>query len=558
MNKSPIVGISALLLAACGANGASSADHPAELEADVTNATVYNYGTLANPGSCLDASGAGTGDGTQLDEWVCNGTGAQSYAAIDLGDGTVNLLNTHANKCVDVYGAGTGNGNKIDLWDCNGTVAQTFVLQPAANGFINIVNPNSGKCLDVAGDNPANGTLVQLYDCNGTNAQLWNPAAIGTVTTGGGSPACGVLTGGQNLGQNQSVTSCDGRFELIMQTDGNLVLYMGSQPLWASGTVGSGYEMSMQTDGNFVVYNAGHAPLWAAGTYGNPGATLDVQDDGNLVVYSAAGKALWASNTAGAGSSSGGPGAGWTLTWSDEFDGPNGSAVDPTKWRYDTGGSGWGNDELEYYTSGTSNAVVENGNLVITAQQAGAGQYSCWYGPCQYTSARLNTSGLFSQQYGYFEARIQIPEGQGVWPAFWMLGENIGSAGWPGCGEIDVMENIGSTPDTVYGTTHGPGPGNYPGEGLSGSDSGGSPFGGGFHVYGTQWGPNEIDFYVDGNLYWKVTPSMLPAGATWVFDQPFFILLNFAVGGSWPGSPNGSTAWPQQMLVDYVRVYAAQ
>jgi beta-glucanase (GH16 family) len=232
--------------------------------------------------------------------------------------------------------------------------------------------------------------------------------------------------------------------------------------------------------------------------------------------------------------------------------------VDPTKWQHDVGGSGWGNQELEYYTSGTQNAVVENGNLVITATQDGANQYSCWYGPCQYTSARLNTSGLFSQQYGLFEARIQIPEGQGVWPAFWMLGDNIGSAGWPSCGEIDVMENIGSTPDTVYGTTHGPGPGNYPGDGLSGASNAGSPFGGGFHVYATQWSPNEIDFYVDGDLYWKVVPSMLPAGATWVFDQPFFILLNFAVGGSWPGSPNGSTSWPQQMLVDYVRVYAAQ
>jgi beta-glucanase (GH16 family) len=232
--------------------------------------------------------------------------------------------------------------------------------------------------------------------------------------------------------------------------------------------------------------------------------------------------------------------------------------VDASKWRYDTGGSGWGNNELEYYTSGTENAVVEDGNLVITATQAGASQYSCWYGPCQYTSARLNTSGLFSQQYGYFEARIQIPGGQGVWPAFWMLGDDIGSAGWPSCGEIDIMENIGRTPDSVYGTTHGPGPGSYPGDGLSGADNAGSPFSGGFHVYATQWSPTEIDFYVDGNLYWKVVPSMLPAGATWVFDQPFFLLLNFAVGGSWPGSPDGSSSWPQQMRVDYVRVYAAE
>jgi beta-glucanase (GH16 family) len=232
--------------------------------------------------------------------------------------------------------------------------------------------------------------------------------------------------------------------------------------------------------------------------------------------------------------------------------------VDSSQWRYDTGGSGWGNNELEHYTSGTENAVVENGNLVITATQAGASQCSCWYGPCQYTSARLNTEGLFSQQYGLFEARIQIPEGQGVWPAFWMLGDDIGSAGWPTCGEIDVMENVGRTPDSVYGTTHDPGPGNYPGAGLSGADSAGSPFGGGFHAYFTQWSPTEIDFYVDGNRYWTVVPSMLPSGATWVVDQPFFMVLNFAVGGSWPGSPDGTSSWPQQMLVDYVRVYKAQ
>ena len=570
MNRSPIVGITALALAACNAGcgeATTPQDNAGKLEAASTSATVYNYGTLANPGACLDASGAGTSDGTQIQEWWCTGSDSQAFAVVDQGDGTVNLLNPNANKCVDVYGAGSGNGNKIDLWDCNGTVAQKFVLQPAAGGFLNIVNPNSNKCLDVAGAGTANGTLVQLYDCNGTKAQLWNPAAIGTVTTGGGgttsgggtSTACGVLTGGQGLGQNQSVKSCDGRFELIQQTDGNLVLYMGAQALWAAGTFGGGGDTTaMQTDGNLVVYNAGHA-LWAAGTYNNPGATLQVQDDGNLVIYNAQNQPIWASNTAGAGATApGGPGAGWTLTWSDEFNGPNGSAVDPTKWRYDTGGSGWGNNELEYYTSGTENAVVENGNLVITATQAGAGQYSCWYGPCQYTSARLNTSGLFTQQYGLFEARIQIPEGQGVWPAFWMLGENIGSAGWPGCGEIDIMENIGRTPDTVYGTTHGPGPGSYPGDGLSGPDNAGSPFSAGFHVYSTQWSPTQIDFYVDGNLYWSVNPSMLPGGATWVFDQPFFILLNFAVGGSWPGNPDGTSSWPQQMLVDYVRVYSAQ
>jgi beta-glucanase (GH16 family) len=234
---------------------------------------------------------------------------------------------------------------------------------------------------------------------------------------------------------------------------------------------------------------------------------------------------------------------------------PDGSAVDPSKWNYDTGGGGNGNNELEYYTSGTSNAVISNGMLVITATTAGASNYSCWYGPCQYTSARINTSGKFSQQYGRIEARIQIPEGQGVWPAFWMLGNNIGSVGWPSCGEIDIMENIGRTPDTTYGTTHGPGPGSYPGNGLSGAFNSGAPMGAGFHVYATEWTASSVAFYVDGTVYWTVTPAQLPAGATWVWNQPFFVLLNFAVGGNWPGSPDGTSRFPQQMLVDYVRAY---
>ncbi|HEY6462361.1 MAG TPA: glycoside hydrolase family 16 protein, partial [Polyangiaceae bacterium] len=148
---------------------------------------------------------------------------------------------------------------------------------------------------------------------------------------------------------------------------------------------------------------------------------------------------------------------GWTLTWSDEFDGPDGSAVDPTKWKHDVGGSGWGNQELEYYTDGTQNAVVQGGNLVITATTAGASQYSCWYGGCTYTSARLLTQGLFSQTYGRFEARVQMPTGKGLWPAVWMLGDDISDAGWPACGEIDFMETIGTDIATNHGSLHAPG-----------------------------------------------------------------------------------------------------
>jgi beta-glucanase (GH16 family) len=248
---------------------------------------------------------------------------------------------------------------------------------------------------------------------------------------------------------------------------------------------------------------------------------------------------------------------GWTLVWSDEFDGPDGSAVDTTYWTQETGNAGWGNNhELEYYTPGTDNAVVAGGNLVITARSDGASAYTCEYGTCQYTSARMNTSGKFQQAYGRFESRIQLPSGQGMWPAFWVLGDNIGTVGWPQCGEIDIMENIGSTPSTNYGSLHGPG---YSGgQDLTGSYSlsDGGTLGGGFHVYAVEWAPDVVRFYFDGVNYETRTPADVPDGDVWVYDHPFFVILNVAVGGYWPGNPNAATQFPQTMLVDYVRVYA--
>jgi beta-glucanase (GH16 family) len=249
------------------------------------------------------------------------------------------------------------------------------------------------------------------------------------------------------------------------------------------------------------------------------------------------------------------PPPGWTLVWSDEFNGPNGPSPDPTKWTFDTGGNGWGNNELEYYTARPQNAELQNGNLVITALQ------ETYTGPDgvtrNYTSARLKTAGLFSQAYGRFEARIRIPYGKGLWPAFWMLGNDIGTNGWPACGEIDIMENIGSEPSTVHGSMHGPG---YSGaNALTASFTLSSGhFSDDFHVFAIEWESNVVRFYVDNTLYETRTPSDLPSGARWVFDHPFFILLNVAVGGNWPGSPDQTTVFPQTMLVDYVRVYARQ
>ena len=248
------------------------------------------------------------------------------------------------------------------------------------------------------------------------------------------------------------------------------------------------------------------------------------------------------------------PPEGYSLIWSDEFNGKNGSQPDPSKWTYDIGGSGWGNHELEYYTNRRENARIENGNLVITArQEPHKGPNGAEF---DYTSARLKTQGLFSQAYGRFEARIKLPAGQGLWPAFWMLGDNFGSAGWPKCGEIDIMENIGKEPGINHGSVHGPSSTNATSD-LTATISlpAGQTLSNDFHVYAVEWEPDTIRFYLDANLYVAFSAAQWPPGGTWVFDHRFFLILNVAIGGDWPGSPDDSTEFPQTMLVDYVRVY---
>ena len=244
----------------------------------------------------------------------------------------------------------------------------------------------------------------------------------------------------------------------------------------------------------------------------------------------------------------------WTLVWSDEFNGADGAPVDPSKWVLETGGNGWGNNELEYYTARPQNSSQHDGNLVIKVL---AERYKGADGVTRnYTSARLKTQGKFSQAYGRFEARIKIPRGQGIWPAFWMLGDDIDKSGWPASGEIDIMENIGKEPELVHGTIHGPGYSGANGIGASFQLAGKEHFAEDFHIYAVEWEPNAIRFFVDDNLYTTRTPADLPKGAKWVYDHPFFLLLNVAVGGFWPGDPDDSSTFPQSMLVDFVRVYS--
>ena len=272
------------------------------------------------------------------------------------------------------------------------------------------------------------------------------------------------------------------------------------------------------------------------------------------------------------------------LTMSDEFDVEGAPNSDIWSFETGTGIDGWGNNELQYYTDRPENVTVQNGLLVITALKEE-------YNGASYTSARLITKGKFKQAYGRFEARIKVPGGSGLWPAFWLLGENFDLDGWPQCGEIDIMEYRRQEPTKVSGSIHGPG---YSGETdpqgqvTKSYDLGNNRYDAGFHVFGIEWGPEYINYYIDDVLYNQITPSdieVTPADVVytlndaveaveateespaveaveatdvtgdWVFNKPFYIIINLAVGGNFPGNPDDGETFPQNMLVDYVRVY---
>jgi beta-glucanase (GH16 family) len=247
------------------------------------------------------------------------------------------------------------------------------------------------------------------------------------------------------------------------------------------------------------------------------------------------------------------PSAAAAVTFQDTFDGAAGSAPNSSKWQIETGDN-VNNHERQYYTAGNNNAKLDGqGHLVIEARRENPNNYQCWYGRCEYTSARLNTSGKFTTTYGRVEARLKVPRGQGMWPAFWMLGNDIGQVGWPNSGEIDVMENVGFEPGTVHGTLHGPGYSGSAGIGAGYTLPGGQAFADAFHTFAVDWSPERVTWSVDGTVYQTRTPADL-GGKQWVFNKPFFLILNLAVGGYWPGDPDGSTTFPKQLVVDEVKV----
>ena len=237
------------------------------------------------------------------------------------------------------------------------------------------------------------------------------------------------------------------------------------------------------------------------------------------------------------------------LTMADEFDGEEGTPPNPSIWVHDVGGHGWGNGQLEFDTNRIENVSHDGrGNLRIVARRES-------FRGNEYTSARIKTMDLFEQEYGRFEARIKLPVGQGLWPAFWMLGADFDQVGWPESGEIDIMEFRGQEPDVIFGAVHGPG---YSGaEPISSRFrlADGRTFSEDFHVFAVDWDPGQIRFSVNDEVYQTITSAVVSERGRWVFDHPFFILLNLAVGGGFVGPVGQNTEFPAVMLVDYVRVF---
>jgi beta-glucanase (GH16 family) len=390
-----------------------------------------------------------------------------AWAAAPSPGAVVTLINTNSNKALDVAGAQTTDGTNVQIWSSNGSGAQQWKLNQNSNGSYTLVNTNSGRALDVAGAKTADGTNVQIATINGSGAQQWSFRA-----------------------------NSNGSYTLV-----NLL---------------SNKTLDV--------------------------ASAQTADGSNVQIWSANGTAAQQWNVQPVGAST------WRLVWADEF---NGTGIDQSKWSFEVNGNGGGNNELQYYTARPENARVENGHLVIEARKEA-------YAGKQYTSARLNSRLKGDWLYGRFEARIKLPRGQGIWPAFWMLPTDNKYGSWAASGEIDILEAINTHAaggNTIYGSIHygNTVPNN---QHITVAYTPGTSIADNYHTYAVEWEPRQIRWYVDNVLYstqtqWSSGGGAYPAP----FDQRFHALLNLAVGGNWPGSPNSTTAFPQQMLVDYVRVY---
>lgn len=534
----------------------------------------------AASGKCVDVAGASAADGGNIQQATCNGNLAQAFELSLPAAGVMKLKNVGSGKAIDVASASTADGANVQQWTDNGTNAQRFSASRVQGNRYALTNVNSSKCLDVAAGSLNDGANIQQYSCNGTGAQqfLFYPLAgnvRGVLPVGqyglssNHSRLCVEIAGGSAADGARAVqAACSGsaaqRFDVLPETAGSYRL----------ANAGSGKSLDIE---GVSVANGALLTQWTATAGDNQrylvnstasgyqivarhsGRCLDLKDwstgpGGNVQQWDCGGEQAnqrWAFTPAGSDAPPP-PAGGWRLVWQDEFDG---SRIDPQKWNFEVNGGGGGNNELQYYTDRPQNASVAGGVLTI---QALAERYCAADGCRDYTSARLTTRNKGDWLYGRVEVRARLPGGQGLWPAIWMLPTDWAYGGWAASGEIDILEAVNagaSGGNTIHGTLHygAPWPNNtYKG----GSTVPASSIVDNFHVYAVEWEPAQIRFYVDGRLYHTATDWWSSGGAFPApFNKRFHLLLNVAVGGNWPGSPNASTRFPQTMQVDYVRVY---
>ena len=567
---------------ACGApDDTSISEHENEsTEMSISTNQVY-YVIARHSNKALDVTSGSTSNGANVQQWGRNDSAAQQWRLEDAGGGAYKLRAKCSGKVLDVQDAAYGEGANVQQWDDWSSDNQKWQLEDAGNGFVRIRAKHSGMYLDVAWGSTNDGTNVaQVNRYAASLAQQWKFVAV--TSGGGGDPQLGIADGRYVLRASHSAKCLD--VDHSSHADGANV-----QQWSCNGTLAQTFDVKNVGGGLYAILNAesgkgldvrdvsqsagARLQQWSYGGGGNQkfriedagngtyrivashsGQVVDVANqsngDGGVVMqwpWNGGANQRWTFSKADGGTGGGGGSpSGWALVWSDEFDSQG--LPDASKWGYDVGGSGWGNGEAQYYTEArTENARVENGNLVIEARREA-------YGGKSYTSARLVSRGKGDWTYGRMQVRALIPSGRGTWPAIWMLPTDWQYGGWPDSGEIDIMEHVGFDLNNIHGTVHTKAYNH-----MIGTQKGATTWVGdattAFHDYVVEWGPDRIDFYVDANRYYSFANEGT-GSAAWPFDKRFHLILNIAVGGSWGGVQGiDDSAFPQRMLVDYVRVY---